>query len=583
MGCSMSTRFLSPEAVVVEIPPSGVAPTLLTQQHGPEGKGRRAGCSSARRRTLRQAAASSQVSENCKNVLDRYAMSLLDEDFIGEGSSSTCRKGQTLDTNVPVAIKVYKHKVVSTNDEAPGLERFSRHVAILQALHEPFRVPMDDHLWCEDLMSAEPSRLFVVLLDHSKTFDEQPGPSPADATCYLVLELGQQTLKEYLEYRKEQRRPLGRDLIRTFAKAIVLAVAGLHAKGFVHLDLQPENLMMFDGLVKLADVGRCTTLGSRISIASSEIAFSPCYCAPEWARFLIEEEAHSNCDGIFVTAKPHLDVWSVGMTICELVTLERVLGRRRASFLQDTISKQDAGFLFLQWLADIEQGWRPQAMEKRQHEELRELLQQKLLVCDPHARCTLAGSLSHPFFTGLGRSKSRSRVSVDSMESVVALDSVAAVKQRRKCRETFGGEDVTMQKPTSICIPQKAILWKLMTDSYARDPACWEELNMWMNDIGTVFYSSPVELRKTTVLFHGGALYGATIRRVYGHVLGVNHLFEYRNVLEDVARCLDEFLEGGADSKDTPTTSNIMPFLKLCSLRYLSDRSIRFNGLTFEA
>ena len=38
-------------------------------------------------------------------------------------------------------------------------------------------------------------------------------------------------------------------------KAVVFVMAGLHAKGFVHLDLKPENLMVFDGALKLIDVG----------------------------------------------------------------------------------------------------------------------------------------------------------------------------------------------------------------------------------------------------------------------------------------------------------------------------------------
>ena len=77
-------------------------------------------------------------------------------------------------------------------------------------------------------------------------------------------------------------------------------------------DLKPENLMMFNGRLKLIDVDGCVPIDSevlrkphvgwghvddgirrvsvaagscQVSINDSSISFSPCYCAPEWTRW----------------------------------------------------------------------------------------------------------------------------------------------------------------------------------------------------------------------------------------------------------------------------------------------------------
>merc|ERR1719375_2690511 len=98
--------------------------------------------------------------------------------------------------------------------------------------------------------------------------------------------------------------------------------------------MKPENLMMFNSRIKIIDVDGCVRAGSTLSISDSSISFSPCYCAPEWARFLIEEgEAGEETT---IVADPLLDVWSIGLTICELVTLDAVLKPKYASFVKQS-------------------------------------------------------------------------------------------------------------------------------------------------------------------------------------------------------------------------------------------------------
>jgi len=138
---------------------------------------------------------------------------------------------------------------------------------------------------------------------------------------YLITELAQNSLKDHLSVlalQREQGMALPRNLVRSLAQSICLIVAGLHAKRLVHTDLRPEHFLFFDGKLKLADVDGCVPLGAEIVLADPSMPFSACHCAPERARLLTGAEE-------LLEAQPSLDTWSVGMTLCELVTLEAAL------------------------------------------------------------------------------------------------------------------------------------------------------------------------------------------------------------------------------------------------------------------
>ena len=42
-------------------------------------------------------------------------------------------------------------------------------------------------------------------------------------------------------------------------------MAGLHAKAYVHMDMNPENMMMFSGRLKVIDVDGCGRAGTKVS------------------------------------------------------------------------------------------------------------------------------------------------------------------------------------------------------------------------------------------------------------------------------------------------------------------------------
>merc|ERR1719359_691574 len=227
----------------------------------------------------------------------------------------------------------------------------------------------------------------------------------------------QYSLKDYLALRREQARPLPAESVKSISRAIVLVVAGLHAKGLVHIDLKPENLMMFNGRLKLIDVDGCVKIATTVSIQDSSISFSPCYCAPEWASFLINE---SNSK---ITVQSGLDVWSVGMTICELVSLNAVLKPMYGNFLRNAHSHREAGFLFMDWLSNIKKVPLPKSIEKWDA-QLSDLITNWLLVCDKATRKNLAQCLSHPYIQSAERNEQEDQVG-KNMEDGAGLDHAA--------------------------------------------------------------------------------------------------------------------------------------------------------------
>ena len=60
----------------------------------------------------------------------------------------------------------------------------------------------------------------------------------------MAAGLPRYSLKDYLALRRDQGKSLSRGAVKNISKAIILVVAGLHAKNLVHLDLKPENLML---------------------------------------------------------------------------------------------------------------------------------------------------------------------------------------------------------------------------------------------------------------------------------------------------------------------------------------------------
>merc|ERR1712166_653390 len=178
--------------------------------------------------------------------------------------------------------------------------------------------------------------------------------------------------------RRQDSAPPSKETVRSMASAILLVMAGLHAKGFVHLDVKPENLMVVDG---------CVEIGTQLSLDDPSISFSPVYCAPEWASFVLGDgKGH-------LQVTPGLDAWSVGCTICELVTLEAIM---RDKYCTVARRQRSGTAVFMEWLQGLEESPLPQKVMQFDT-ELVKLMTDSLLVCNKSDRSTCAQSLKSPY------------------------------------------------------------------------------------------------------------------------------------------------------------------------------------------
>jgi len=92
--------------------------------------------------------------------------------------------------------------------------------------------------------------------------------------------------------------------LRTMTRSVVRALQAAHARGVVHCDVKPGNIMIdTDGQVKLVDFGIASSLSDP---ASLETGMTPAYAAPE--RF---STAHGSPEG---------DFYSLPMTAYEMLT-----------------------------------------------------------------------------------------------------------------------------------------------------------------------------------------------------------------------------------------------------------------------
>jgi DNA-binding SARP family transcriptional activator/tRNA A-37 threonylcarbamoyl transferase component Bud32 len=204
----------------------------------------------------------------------RYAI----EREVGRGSMATVYLARDRKLGRQVALKLLRPELaVST-----ARERFHREIAILASLHHPHILQIHDSGELE--------------------------PGPRSGPFFVMPFVHGESLRERL--RREVQLPVAEAL--ALAEELADALGYAHARGIIHRDVKPENILLEGGHALLADFGVAFAVdlaaGHSLSVSGVRLG-APGYMSPEQAIGPARADARS-------------DLYSLGCVVYEMLTGE---------------------------------------------------------------------------------------------------------------------------------------------------------------------------------------------------------------------------------------------------------------------
>jgi len=219
-----------------------------------------------------------------------------------------------------------------------------------------------------------------------------------EGKLYLVFEFLDKDLKKYMEACSGLITPI---LVKSYLFQICRGLAFCHARGVMHRDLKPQNLLVTrDGRLKLADFGLARAFCPPIRPLTHEVV-TLWYRPPE---ILLGSQTYA----------PPVDVWAIGAIFVEMVTkrplfpgdseidqlykIFRLLGTPNEESWPGVTHLPD-------WNAAFPT-WKKVPYSKGVTEHLDNVgmdLLERFLFYDPKERITAKDSLNHPYFDDLDK------------------------------------------------------------------------------------------------------------------------------------------------------------------------------------
>lgn len=232
-----------------------------------------------------------------------------------------------------------------------------------------------------------------------------------DGTTYVVMELvPSRTLGEVVR----NEGPLSPVQAAEVGLGVLGALEAAHARGIVHRDVKPGNVLMRpDGRVVLTDFGISTTTDDPSLTMTGVLVGSPAYMSPERARGKVPG--------------PASDLWSLGATLFTVVEGRPPFDRGEAlPTLSAVLTEPHAPFVAAGALGPVLDG---------------------LLTKDPADRLTAQGARAG--FERVLRAPAEPVVAVQATQGVV-VDRTAAVPLRRVREEAARSTDRSSKVPLVI-------------------------------------------------------------------------------------------------------------------------------------
>jgi serine/threonine protein kinase len=210
---------------------------------------------------------------------------------VGVGGAAVVFRCKDLHTQRIVAVKVLK---AAGSHSSEAAARFKREARLAATLSHPNIVRVLDYGFT----------MPIIMGPQAPWADDPDRPVP-----YLALEyMYGSTLKELI--RREGQLPL--DWVWRIGEQLCAALGAAHAKGVVHRDIKPQNVMLLDSslelLTKLTDFGIARQIGADLTklTATGQVIGTPDYLSPEQ----VMGEAGGRAS----------DIYSLGIVLYELVT-----------------------------------------------------------------------------------------------------------------------------------------------------------------------------------------------------------------------------------------------------------------------